>query len=170
MQGIRIAAALALAIGAAACASTGSAPQGLTPVASLTDTIPVRPPLVGSFQSTMNAAAGLVSAGRGPRVDGTVRLTPGGNTDDQFTVDFNFNSERGAESLSWTVIPGSCGSGELPLVSPRVQARIDVQGNGRARLQAQFRGTITRGRSYHVNLYANDGTDLADVVACANLK
>ena len=170
MQVARLAAAVALAATAAACVSARRGPPGLTPVTSLTDTLPARPALVGNFQSVINAATGMLAAGRGPRVDGTVRLTQSRHADDQFSVDFSFNSERGAESLLWTVVPGTCGSGELALVSPRALARIEVQGNGRGQLRAEFRGTLTPGRDYHVNLYANGGTDLADVVACANLK
>lgn len=160
----------AAAAAAAACSPARQASTGLTPVASLTDTLPPQPALIGSFASSMNVAMGAMAAGRAPRVDGTVRLTPHGYYHDRYSVEFSFNSERGPESLAWSVVPGRCGSGDLPLVSPRQLTRIEVQDNGRGRLLSEFRATITPGLDYHVNLYANGGTDLADVVACANLR
>ena len=166
----RIAAALAVAAAVAACVSTGSGGPALTPIASLTDTVPVPPPLVGSFQSVLNAAGGVAIAGRGPRVDGTVTLRPSRLSSDRFGVDMDFTSERGSETLLWGVVPGRCGSGDLPLVSPRDQAPVVVTENGSARLHAELRAPLTPGQDYHVNLYANNGSQLADVVACANLK
>ncbi|MDE3055049.1 MAG: hypothetical protein KGL38_15815 [Gemmatimonadota bacterium] len=170
MASVRIVAVTAFAAAAAACALPRRAAPGLTPISSLTDTLPVRPPLVGSFTSSMNVAMGAMAAGRAPRVDGTVRLTPHGTHNDRFSVEFSFSSERGPESLAWGVVSGPCGSGDLPLVSPRQLTRIDVQDNGRGRLLTEFRATITPGLDYHVNLYAGDNMDLADVVACANLR
>jgi hypothetical protein len=170
MPVVRIAAALAVAAAVAACVSAGSGGPALTPIASLTDTLPVQPPMIGSFQSVLNAAAGVAVAGRGPRVDGTVTLTPSRLSSDRFGVDMDFTSDRGSETLLWGVVSGRCGSGDLPLVSPRDLAPVVVTNNGSARLHAEFRAPLTAGQDYHVNLYANDGTQLADVVACANLK
>lgn len=169
MHVVRIAAAPALAI-VAACTAARSGPPPLTPVVSLTDTLPAPRPRIGSFQAVMSSSAGVAVAGREPRVDGTVTVTRSRTADDRYGVDMNFTSERGSETLLWSVVPGRCGSGDLPLVSPRDLAPVVVTNNETGRLHATLRSTLSPGQDYHVNLYANDGTQLADVVACANLR
>jgi hypothetical protein len=175
MNTLRLFAACAAASAAAACASGGGAPAsggdtGLTPIVSLTGGGGTTLKRTGNFAATTPLSAGVLSADRPARVDGKVTVTSETSGDDQFTVVIEINSQRGAEELLWTVVPGQCGAAGLPLVSPRQNPRIDVQDSGIARVTAEFRGTMTPDQTYHINLYANQGTDETDVVACATLR
>lgn len=170
MRILRIVSAVVVAATAGACASSGGAASGPGAVSSLSATPGAPASMSGSFITSASSASGVMSAGRAARIDGTVNVKAGGMTDNQWTVDFNFDSQRGAETLLWSIVEGRCGSASLPLVSPRQNTRIEVESSGRGRLRAELRATMTNGHNYHVNLYQNEGTDLADVVACANLK
>ncbi len=174
MQSMRLVTVLAAAALAGGCASSGAstgADTGLTPIVSLTggdDTGSVK--RTGNFIATSAASSGLVSGGVAARVDGTVTVRQEGGRDDQYSVTIELNSQRGAEELLWTIVPGRCGNAGLPLTSPRQNPRIEVHDSGLARLTAEFRATMSSDQDYHVNLYANDGTELSDVVACAYLR
>lgn len=175
MNTLRLFAALATAGVVGACASGGSTTGGdteLTPIVSLRGGGGAGGGIKrkGSFTATNAASSGLLTGNRAARVDGTVTVTPEAGTDDQFTVVIELNSQRGAEELLWSIVPGPCGSADLPLVSPRQNARIDVRDSGLARVTAEFRAMMTNDQAYHVNLYANEGTDQSDVVACSNLR
>lgn len=175
MNTLRFWAILASAGLVGACASGGSsagADTGLTPIVSLTGGGGGAATFkrTGNFAATSAASSGLLAEARPSRVDGTVTVRSEGGTDDQFTVVIELNSQRGPEELLWTIVPGGCGGVDLPLVSPRQNPRLNVQTSGAARVTAEFRGTMTVDQTYHVNLYANDGTSQTDVVACANLR
>lgn len=123
----------------------------------------------GRFSPTGNLAGGVITTNP-PRIVGTVRLMSAPGSDDEYTVQFEFTSERGAEELQWSVVPGRCGGGAFPVTPPEQLTPVDVPTSGSVRISRRFIGTLTPGLDYHLNLYANGGSDLASVVGCANLQ
>jgi hypothetical protein len=123
----------------------------------------------GRFTPVANITSGEAVSGS-QRFSGTVTVTSAPGSDDEFTVDIRFTSERGAEELHWSIVEGSCGAGGLPLVPPRQLRSIEVSGTDLGQLTTDFHATLTTGINYHLNLYANGGSELSSVVGCANLK
>ena len=136
---------------------------------SLSGPAPVVMRFAGRFSPVSNLTSGSIVSGS-TRIVGTVRLTSAPGSDDQYTVEFEFTSDRGMEELLWTVVPGRCGNGSIPLTPPNQLRPIEVPNNGSVRLSREFRGGLTDGLDYHVNLYANGGSDLSSVIGCSNLK
>ena len=136
---------------------------------SLTGPAPVVVRFTGRFSPVGNLAGGVITT-NAPRIVGTVELTSAPGAVDEYDARFEFTSDRGAEELLWSVVPGRCASGRFPLTPPNQLEPIEVPSNGSVRVTRPFRGALTGGLDYHVNLYANGGSDLASVVGCANLQ
>ncbi|HEY5219105.1 MAG TPA: hypothetical protein VIJ16_04810 [Gemmatimonadaceae bacterium] len=169
MKKSRLAAGFVLIAALSACAPARNSGTTPSPVSSLGGTA-FGVPLVGTLVAAPSTNTGTLTASRAARVDGTVRVTPTDEYGDQFSVDININSQRGAETLLWSIVEGPCLSGGMALVPPRQLAHIDVRDSGQGRVHAEFRAALTMGTEYHLNLYANGGSGLEDVVACARLK
>ncbi len=173
MNGSSLLVAAALFAGVASCRpAAGSAPaEGPQATMSLEPT-PVQPSVTfaGRFRPVLNTMSGDATLPGAIRIRGTAKLTSYAGTDDEFRVEVRFSSELGSQALRWSVVPGECGNGNLPLVPPRNLTTINVDGTGSAVFDGEFRATLTAGRDYHLNLYGNNGTQLADVVGCANLR
>jgi hypothetical protein len=73
-------------------------------------------------------------------------------------------------SLRWALMPGGCGSAALPLLPQEQFPTLDVGGSGRGQLEIEMPIRLEYGNSYHVNIYEGFGTQLSNVVACANLR
>lgn len=136
---------------------------------SLTGSAPMVIRFAGRFSPVSNLNSGVIVGGSS-RIYGTVRLASAPGSDDQYTVTFEFTSDRGPEELYWSVVPGRCGNGSIPLTPPNQLRAIEVSTNGAVRISRQFRGGLTPSLDYHVNLYANGGSDLSSVIGCANIK
>jgi hypothetical protein len=104
------------------------------------------------------------------RITGSVSVTRQPGTADYFTVETDFTTQDGSQELRWSIVEGSCGSGAIPLVPVRTLPPIAVPSDGRAHLTSDFRAALRPASTYHLNLYAHGGDELADVVGCANLK
>ncbi len=136
---------------------------------SLTGPAPAVTRFSGRFSPVSNLVTGTITTGS-VRIVGTVRLLSAPGSDDQYTVQFEFTSDRGAEELLWSVVAGRCGSGSFPLTPPNQLRPIEVPTNGSVRVSRHIAAGLTPGLDYHLNLYANGGSDLSSVVGCANLK
>ncbi len=123
----------------------------------------------GRFSPVSNLNSGSMVTGS-TRIVGTVRLASAPGVNDEYSVQFEFTSDRGAEELQWSVLAGRCGSGTFPLSPPNQLAPIEVPNNGSVRLSRRIHAELTPGLDYHVNLYANGGSDLSSVIGCANLS
>ena len=160
--------ALVLATG---CATSKPRPvaDDLTPVAEFDAPLPLMH-FTGKFSPVIGITSGSAMASGSNRITGSVVITSDPGSDDRFSVLTEFTSDRGAETLWWSIVTGSCGSASLPLVPPRQLAEIDVPGSGQVRVTAPFRATLVSNQSYHLNLYLAGGSDLSAVIGCANLK
>lgn len=72
--------------------------------------------------------------------------------------------------LGWAVLPGRCGSGDMPLTSMDVFPPVEVGGNARGELAVTIPLTLPATGTYHVNVYWPGGNQLADVMTCGNLR
>lgn len=173
MNGSSLLVAAALVAGATACTSGRQSAPAEGPQATMSlEPTPEKPSLTfsGRFRPVLNTMSGDATLPGAIRIQGTAKLVAYAGTDDQFRVQVRFTSELGAQSLRWSIVAGNCGSGSLPLVPPHNLTTINVDGTGRVVFDGDFRSTLTAGRSYHLNLYGNNGNRLADVVGCANLR
>jgi hypothetical protein len=154
---------------ASACATGKTPAQGNGASMSLdaADAALVR--FQGRFTPVSNLTSGNMTTGS-TRIVGTVRVMTGQRAIDVYAVELDFTTERGAEELLWSVVPGRCASGSLPLVPPTQLSPIEVPGTGSVRTTRQIRATLSSGMDYHLNLYANGGSELSSVIGCANLK
>lgn len=115
---------------------------------------------------------GAVAQADQARAFGNVTLmtsaTNENRTDVRITVSVPSNASNSL--LAWAVLPGRCGSGDMPLTSIDVFPPIEVGGNARGELTATIPLTLPETGTYHVNVYWPGGNQLADVMTCGNLR
>lgn len=73
-----------------------------------------------------------------------------------------------SDILSWTVVPGRCGSGAVPVAPASQFPVLEFGNNSRAELTNLSMPIALAAGTYHVDVYRG-GETLANVVACANL-
>ena len=138
------------------------APQG---DASTVGIAPAR--WVGNLTPVVERTGELRVAGQA-RIHGEAELTQG-RSDLESLVQMSFSAPAGSDEFAWGLHTGRCGSGTPAVVPvnnfPLIQAR---NGKGEARAYVPIRLPVAG--NYHVNLFANAGGQLTDVVACANLR
>lgn len=156
---------LASSIAGFSLAACATAPQATT-----TSNEPARPTWSGSLQPTQQRSGALVVTGQ-TKAYGTVRLVPVENTDNQrmrasVTVSLPISAST---SVRWAILPGLCGSGDLPVIGFEQFPLVEVSNNGRGQLDTELPIQLTGGSSYHVNVYYG-GQQLDNVVTCGNLR
>lgn len=124
----------------------------------------------GKFSSVLRILSGDATAGGSNRLYGSVSVVGDPGSFDRFTVEMDFTSERGPETLWWSIVEGSCGTAGIPLVPPRQLREIYVPTSGNVRTSGLFRSTLVPTTTYHLNLYVEGGSTMSSVIACANLK
>jgi hypothetical protein len=72
-------------------------------------------------------------------------------------------------SLQWAIVPGRCGSGDLPLIGVDQFPPLEIGSNGRGQVNADVPLDMRASDTYHVNVYLG-GQQLDNVVSCGNLK
>ncbi|MCR4340211.1 MAG: hypothetical protein NUW01_10050 [Gemmatimonadaceae bacterium] len=75
-----------------------------------------------------------------------------------------------ATSLQWALVPGRCGSGSMPLTGVERFPVIEISNNGRGELDMEISLTLPTSGSLHADVYVGAGTQLNNVIACANLS
>jgi hypothetical protein len=133
--------------------------------------VPARLTWTGAFQPsrqrTSSAAVEQVN-----RVFGTVALTEAPDDPNRTRAQIMLNSSLQAGStLGWSVAPGRCGSGALPLMIVTNFPPLEVGRAGRAELNQEFALTLPADEALHVDVYWTfQATNaLNDVMTCANL-
>ncbi len=156
-----------LAVSVAACASAKG------PAAAL-EREPGQPSvsrsmvLKGTFHSILENT-GAVRAVDKIRVDGSVTVISTGVSNSSTRVKIEISMPRTNEQLPWAIAPGACGNGAIAITAVSKFGTIDLGSSGRGSVESDFSVSLTPGASYHVEIYAQ-GQQLADVIACANLK
>jgi len=113
------------------------------------------------------------SSGLGPtgqnKAFGTVKLSSKGANRTAISISVSTPLSNAA-SLNWALLPGRCGAGSLPLVGVERFPVIEVGNNGRGQLEGDMSLELPQSGSYHVNIYWASGTQISDVMTCANLR
>jgi len=158
-------------IALAACASakpTGDAAAS-APTASVSASEASGPVVwSGQLQPMQQQSGGLGPTGQN-KAFGTVRLSSKGGQRTAISITVS-TPLSGSASLNWAVLQGRCGSGSLPLVGIERFPVIEIGNNGRGQLESDMSLELPSNGSYHVNIYWSSGTQLSDVMTCANLR
>jgi|GEM_PF-727893 len=75
-----------------------------------------------------------------------------------------------ATALQWALAPNRCGSGSMPITGVERFPVIEISNNGRGELDMEIPLTLPASGSLHANIYTGGGTQLNNVIACANLS
>lgn len=104
------------------------------------------------------------------RMYGTVKMVPSKlGPPDSWDVEIHLTNDRPSETLMWSIAPGRCGSGALPLATARELPFLEVSTNATADLAANVRFPLDQNASYHLDIFRG-GTQQEHVIACASLK
>lgn len=75
-----------------------------------------------------------------------------------------------APTLRWAIVQGRCGSGALPIATTERFPAIEITASGRGEIDQEMALTLPTSGTFHVNVYYGNGTQLSNVLACANLS
>lgn len=78
--------------------------------------------------------------------------------------------QPGMDNLGWAIHPGGCGSGNPPVMAPGAFPLMVLSANGRGLIDSDIPFTLPKSGSYHVNVFRGGGTQLTDVITCADLR
>ncbi len=161
-----------LAVALAACASGGTAalppPHDPTAIA-IAAAVSAR--WTGNFQP-MQTRTGDVKPTQRQNAYGTVELTVPRNrtTRTHVRLDVSAPATAGITSLRWGIYPGSCGSGAPPVFPIDVFPIMELSSNGKGSIDQEVAFEMPPSGRFHVNVLKGAGTQLTDVVTCANLR
>ena len=150
---------------AAGCAST----QSSSATTSVVGDGRVR--WTASLKPTGQRTGNLAAADKA-RAYGQVNLTT--SVDDPNRTDVNLTVDVPSSAvnslLPWAMLPGRCGSGDVPIMAIQRFQPIEVGGNGRGQLSSSLAMTLPEAGSYHINVYWPGGSQLSDVMTCGNMS
>jgi hypothetical protein len=150
----------------------GLALCGATATAQAQDSIKVMQARVyeGPFRPIQQASGGVGMRGS-QRVFGQIKIATRESNDRAKVMLMINTSLNQTEILNWSVNPGRCGSGSVPVMPIAQFQGIEMSTNGRGELDIpEMQLSIPPNSStVHVNVYRG-GTGLENVIACANLK
>jgi hypothetical protein len=86
------------------------------------------------------------------------------------TLTISVPNEPGLDILGWGLSQGRCGSGNPPVLSPSTFPTIQVSTNGTGKVEANIPFVMPETGGYHVNVYRGSGTQLSNVMTCAELR
>ena len=122
----------------------------------------------GTLNPTQGRTGAAVTSTR-QKAYGTVELivVPNRPTVSHLNLDVAVPMEPGLNNLTWGIHPGNCGSGNPPLIPP---GDITLSVNGRGTVDADIGLAVPQSGQYHINVFRGNGTQLQDVITCANLR
>lgn len=85
-------------------------------------------------------------------------------------IELTFTYTGQERTLSWAILPGSCGTPALPVIPISNFPELNIGGGGRAQVTASLPLELPAGGSYHIDIYRDrrGGTDA--LIACGNLR
>jgi hypothetical protein len=164
--------ALLIASAAWGCASAPSNPQPAAASSTAEDRTASVLAAANRWTGTLNPTQGhsgqAVTSTR-QKAYGTVELTvaPNRPTLSHLKLDVAVPMEPGLTNLTWGIHPGNCASGNPPLVPP---GDITLSVNGRGTVDSDVAFALPQSGNYHINVFRGNGTQLSDVITCANLR
>jgi len=125
----------------------------------------------GKLNPTQSYQATAVTSRR-QNAYGNVEATvsPASPTLTHVTLTVLVPQDAGLDILGWGVVTGGCGSGNPQVLSPTAFPPIQVSSSGRGSVDATIPFVIPETGSYHLDVYRGSGTQLSDVITCADLR
>ncbi|HET9424281.1 MAG TPA: hypothetical protein VFO55_02830 [Gemmatimonadaceae bacterium] len=161
-----------LVLAATACASSGTQQPDAQPAASAEALGPTADYIwSGNLQPTQTRPSGATTASQRNKVFGTVSITRVVDDPRRSRARVMVNMPtRSPQQVRWAILPGRCGSNNLPLVGFEVYPLIEVNNTGRGEIDTSVAVALTATGEFHVNIYDGTGQQLDAVVSCANLR
>jgi hypothetical protein len=125
----------------------------------------------GTLNPTQGRTSTAVTTTR-QKAYGTVELTatPNRPTVTHVRLNVTVPMEPGLNNLGWAIHPGGCGSGNPPVMAPGAFPSMTVSTNGGGSVDDDIGFALPTMGNYHVNVFRGNGTQLSDVITCANLR
>lgn len=124
----------------------------------------------GSFQPMQQRVSTITQAGH-HKVTGNVILSPSTRNAERTRISVSVSSAaHQSGTLRWAVLPGRCGVQAFALLPQEQFPTLEISANGRGQVEAELPLRLEYSNAYHVNIYGGFGTQLTDVVSCANLR
>jgi hypothetical protein len=165
---------------AAAVVSTALSGCASAPAASpAPQTASERAPLVfpdakrwkGTMRPTQSYNAAAVGSQRQNAYGGAELIVLASNpTLTRVTINVAVPVDLGLGMVGWGLAQGRCGSGNPTVLSPSSFPPIQLNGTGQGSVDAQIPFIIPDNGTYHVNVFRGAGTQLVDVITCADLR
>ena len=155
-----------------ACATTPSAKPDPSSDAGRTEAIiAAANRWTGTFNPTQSYAASAVTTTR-QKAFGNIelRVSPNRPSVSHVNLTVSVPVEPNLTNLGWAIHPGSCGSGTPAMMAAGTFPTIVLSANGRGTVDDDIAFTVPTTGSYHVNVFRGNGTQLTDVITCANLR
>jgi hypothetical protein len=155
--------------GCASAPTAGSTPEPAAERSAVT--YPAMHRWTGSFKPTQSYNGAAVASQR-QNAYGHVDLTVSPSSPSLTHVMLNVSvpTDPSLGILGWGVHPGPCGSGNPAVLAPAAFPAIQVSTSYRGTVNAQIPFVIPDNGSYHVNVFRGSGTQLSDVLTCADLR
>ncbi len=168
----RILTSVLISAAVGACASAPSVTPDPNSDAARTQAIMARAKRwTGTFNPTGSVSGELVPSVR-QNGNGNVELTPLASNPNLSHVHLSVSvsMDPSLETLGWAIHGGGCGSGDPPVLAPGAFPLMQVNANGQANLDVDMPFALWESGSYHVNVFRGTGTQLTDVITCAQLR
>ena len=151
----------------AGCAKTTQVEGAPAPVSSnVTASAGAR--WLGNIQSVTQSTGAVQQTSRDRSYGSATWSLGDGPTLSKVDIVFNYNgSER---SLTWAIIPGSCGTVALPTIPMSNFPELQVGGGGRAQVTASLPLSLPSNGTYHIDVYRDRRAGPESLVACGNLR
>jgi hypothetical protein len=157
----------------AGCASSGTpepATNGSPATASATTSGTVQR-WSGALSPTIQRTANIAGGDRA-RAFGNVTLTRHPTDEGRMLVSLSLTAPATSSitGLQWALLPGRCGSGAVPVTSVDRFPPIEMGSGNRGTLNTDVAIALPQSGAYHVNVYWPGGSQLENVMTCANLR
>ena len=125
----------------------------------------------GTLNPTQGRTAAVVATTR-QKAFGTVELTvlPNRPTLTHVRLSVTVPIEPGLNNLGWAIHTGNCGSGTPAVITPGLFPVMVVSVNGGASVDDDIPFQLPEFGNYHLNVFRGGGTQLSDVITCADLR
>jgi hypothetical protein len=165
-------AAVAISTALASCASAppvSSAPQSNGDRSALV--FPSAKRWVGSLKPTQSYSS-AISGSQRQIAYGNAELTvdPSNPTLTHIRLKVSVPADAASGFVGWGLSSGRCGSGNPTVLTPSSFPSIQLNSTGQGTVDAQIPFVISDNGSYHVDIFRGTGSQLVDMITCADLR
>jgi hypothetical protein len=166
---------LAAAFVSTALSGCATAPKASSAPQTASERVPLVFPDAKRWKGTMRATqsynAAAVGSQRQNAYGGAELIVLASNpTLTRVTLNVAVPVDLGLGLVGWGLAQGRCGSGNPTVLSPSSFPPIQLNATGQGSVDAQIPFIIPDNGTYHVNVFRAAGTQLVDVITCADLR